>query len=310
MRVLVTGATGFLGSHVTRALVARGADVTALVRRGSDPWRVADVLPRLELVSADLAESEASARALQDAAAEVVCDLAWHGVGNRFHQDPSQVSANLKAHLDLLATAARAGCRRWIGLGTQAEYGPQSARIDERCPPVPTTLYGAVKLSVSLLGRQLAAQAGMEFVWLRLFSSYGPMDDPGWLIPSVTLRLLGRERPDLTAGTQKWDYLFVEDAAGAVVEAATAPTLDGVFNLGSGRGVAVRDIVEAIRDLIDPALPLGFGAIPYGPHQIMHLEADITRLCQATRWRPTTSLADGLARTVEWYREHRDRYAR
>src|SRR5205823_6272032 len=164
MRVLVTGATGFLGSHVTRALVARGADVTALVRRGSDPWRVADVLPRLE---------------------------------------------------------------------------PQSARIDERCPPVPTTLYGAVKLSVSLLGRQLAAQAGMEFVWLRLFSSYGPMDDPGWLIPSVTLRLLGRERPDLTAGTQKWDYLFVEDAAGAVVEAATAPTLDGVFNLGSGRGVAV-----------------------------------------------------------------------
>ena len=74
--------------------------------------------------------------------------------------------------------------------------------------------------------------------------------------------------------------------------------------------MAVRDIVEAIRDLIDPALPLGFGAIPYGPHQIMHLEADITRLCQATRWRPTTSLADGLARTVEWYRDHRDRYAR
>ncbi len=310
MRVLVTGATGFLGSHVTRALVARGADVTVLVRRGSDPWRVADVLPRLELVSADLAEAEASARALQDAAAEVVCDLAWHGVGNRFHQDPSQVSANLKAHLDLLATAARAGCRRWIGLGTQAEYGPQSARIDERCPPAPTTLYGAVKLSVGLLGGQLAAQAGMEFVWLRLFASYGPMDEPGWLIPSVTLRLLRRERPDLTAGTQKWDYLFVEDAAGAVVEAATAPTLDGVFNLGSGRGVAVRDIVEVIRDLIDPALPLGFGAIPYGPHQIMHLEADITRLCQATRWRPTTSLADGLARTVEWYRDHRDRYAR
>src|SRR3989454_4146707 len=257
MRVLVTGATGFLGSHVTRALVARGADVTVLVRRGSDPWRVADVLPRLELVSADLAEAEASARALQDAAAEVVCDLAWHGVGNRFHQDPSQVSANLKAHLDLLATAARAGCRRWIGLGTQAEYGPQSARIDERCPPAPTTLYGAVKLSVGLLGGQLAAQAGMEFVWLRLFSSYGPMDEPGWLIPSVTLRLLGRERPDLTAGTQKWDYLFVEDAAGGVGGTPAAPAPDGGFNLGSGRGVAVRALLGAVRGLLHPPLPLG-----------------------------------------------------
>src|SRR5437899_12029776 len=129
MRVLVTGATGFLGSHVTRALVARGADVTVLVRRGSDPWRVADVLPRLELVSADLAESEASARALQDAAPEVVCDLAWHGVGNRFHQDPSQVSANLQAHLDLLATAARAGCRRWIGRGPEPAPATEAARM-------------------------------------------------------------------------------------------------------------------------------------------------------------------------------------
>jgi UDP-glucose 4-epimerase len=309
MRVLVTGATGFLGSHLTRALVARGLEVTALMRPGSDPWRLADVLPRVAPVRTELADSEASARVLRDAQAEVICDLAWEGVGNRFHDDARQVSVNLKAHLDLLVAAARAGCRRWIGLGSQAEYGPQSARIDERCTPAPATLYGAVKLSVSLIGERLAAQAGMEFAWLRLFSSYGPMDDPGWLIPSVTLRLLAGERPELTAGTQKWDYLFVEDAAGALVEAVIAPTLGGVFNLGSGRAVAVRDIVETIRDLIDPGLPLGFGAIPYRPHQIMHLEADITRLCQAIPWRPTTALADGLAHTVDWYREHRERYA-
>ena len=309
MRVLVTGATGFLGSHLTRALVARGLEVTALMRPESDPWRIGDVLPRLEPATADLTDPEASARALADARAEVVCDLAWDGVGNRHHDDPRQVSVNLKAHLELLAAAARAGCRRWIGLGSQAEYGPQSVRIDERCTSAPTTLYGAVKLSVGLVGERLAARAGMEFVWIRLFSSYGPMDDPAWLIPSVTLRLLRGERPELTAGTQKWDYLFVEDAAGALVEAVIAPTLGGLFNLGSGRAVAVRDIVETIRDLIDPALPLGFGAIPYRPHQIMHLEADITRLCRAIPWRPTTALADGLARTVDWYHDHPERYA-
>jgi nucleoside-diphosphate-sugar epimerase len=309
MRVLVTGATGFLGSHVTRALVARGLEVTVCIRPGSDPWRLADVLAQLERVTADLADPEASTRALHQARPEAICDLAWEGVGNRFHDDARQVSANLKVHLDLILAAARGGCRRWIGLGTQAEYGPQRARIDESCPPAPTTLYGAVKLSVGLIGQRLAAQTGMEFVWLRLFSSYGPMDDPGWLIPSVTLRLLDGARPELTAGTQKWDYLFVEDAAAALVEAVIAPTLGGPFNLGSGRAVAVRDIVQTIRDRIDPALPLGFGAIAYRPHQIMHLEADITRLCQAIPWRPTTSLADGLARTVDWYRDHRERYA-
>jgi nucleoside-diphosphate-sugar epimerase len=305
-RVLLTGASGFLGAHVVRALLARGVAVTALVRPGSDLWRLAE--GPSALASADLSDAEAVARVLADVRPEVVCDLAWHGVGNRFHDDPAQVSANLRPHLDLLQAAAHAGCRRWIGLGSQAEYGPQAARIDEGCATRPSTVYGAVKLAVGVVGQRLAARAGMEFVWLRLFSCYGPMDAPGWLIPSVTLTLLRCARPKLTAGTQKWDYLFVEDAARAVAEAALATRMEGVYNLGSGRGVPVREIVEAIRDLVDPALPLGFGEVPYGPHQIMHLEADVTKLCEAIPWRPATGLEDGLRRTVAWYREHRDRY--
>ena len=309
VRVLLTGAAGFLGSHVARGLVARGIDTTAIVRPGGDAWRLADVRGRLALVAADLADTSVVDRIVLDVAPTVVCDLAWEGVGNRFHDDPRQVRGNLSAHLALLDAACRAGCGRWIGLGSQAEYGPRSKRIDEGCPTAPVSLYGTAKLCVALLGQKLAMRAGMEFGWLRLFSTYGPMDAPGWLIPSVTLSLLRGERPKLTAGTQKWDYLFVEDAALAVVEAVAAPRLDGVYNLGSGRAVPVLQIVEMIRDAIDPRLPLGVGEIAYKPDQIMHLEADITKLCGAIRWRPTTDLEDGLVRTVAWYREHRDRYA-
>ena len=308
MRVLLTGATGFIGSHVASSLLGRGLAVTALVRPGSDPWRLADLGAAPAVVEADLADADTVAGVLRDAAPEVVCDLAWEGVGNPHHRDPRQIKANLAAHLELVAAAGRAGCRRFIGFGSQAEYGPQPAAIDERCLPAPTTLYGAVKLSVGVLGRQLAAQAGMEFVWLRLFSAYGPMDNPGWLIPAVTLSLLRGAYPKLTAGTQKWDYLFVKDAAGAVLECVTGTAVDGVFNLGSGQSVPVREIVETIRGLVDPALPLGFGELPYRPQQTMHLEADVTALCRAIPWRPATTLTDGLARTVAWYREHRDRY--
>jgi UDP-glucose 4-epimerase len=281
----------------------------AIMRPGGDVWRIADIRGPLALVAADLTDTAAVARVVLDAAPDVVCDLAWEGVGNRFHDDPRQVRANLSAHLGLLDAACRAGCRRWIGLGSQAEYGPRSTRIDERCPTAPVSLYGTAKLCLALLGEKLAPQAGMEFVWLRLFSSYGPMDGPGWLIPSVTLSLLRGERPKLTAGTQKWDYLFVEDAALAVIEAVAAARLDGVYNLGSGRAVPVLRIVETIRDAIDPRLSLGVGELPYKPNQIMHLEADITKLCGAIPWRPATDLEDGLERTVAWYREHRDRYA-
>jgi nucleoside-diphosphate-sugar epimerase len=289
-------------------LVARGIDTGALVRPGVDLWRIADVRGALRLLYGDLNDRNVVERIVRDQCPDVICDLAWEGVANRLHDDPRQITANLSAHLGLIASASQAGCRRWIGLGSQAEYGPRPVRISENEPPGPVTLYGTVKLCLALLGQQLAVQSGMEFVWLRLFSTYGPMDSPGWLIPSVILALLRGERPKLTAGTQKWDYLFVEDAALAIAEAATASKLAGVYNLGSGRVASVREIAGMIRDTIDRSSPLGIGELPYKSSQVMHLEADITKLCAAIPWLPATQLEEGIARTVGWYREHLHRY--
>jgi nucleoside-diphosphate-sugar epimerase len=114
--------------------------------------------------------------------------------------------------------------------------------------------------------------------------------------------LLAGDRPALTLGEQRWDYLYVDDAVEALVGAALASDSTGVFNLGSGNAVAVRQIVEYVRDLIDPSLSLGFGELPYGAQQIMHLQADISRLHRATGWEPRVTLEQGLRTTVEWSR--------
>jgi nucleoside-diphosphate-sugar epimerase len=146
--------------------------------------------------------------------------------------------------------------------------------------------------------------AGIRYVWLRLLATYGPKDDINHLIPQVILKLLAHEKPSLTLGEQRWDYLYVEDAAEAMCQVAVNPQAQGVFNLGSGEAYTIRSIVERIRDMIDPSLPLDFGETPYRYDQVMHLQANIAKLKKATGWEPKTSLDRGLEQAIEWYRHH------
>jgi nucleoside-diphosphate-sugar epimerase len=135
-----------------------------------------------------------------------------------------------------------------------------------------------------------------------LFSAYGPQEGSAALIPELCRSLLDGERPRLTSGDQLWDYVYVADAAEAVLRVGMQPTATGFFNLGSGRVTSIRGVVERVRDLIRPGADLGFGEIALGPDSIRHLEADIDRLRQATGWEPATDLDAGLQKTVAWYR--------
>jgi nucleoside-diphosphate-sugar epimerase len=304
MRVFLTGATGFLGSFALRRLLARGHEVAVLTRPGSDAWRIADCLPSATVIEGDLLNLPEIEPAIAAFAPESVAHLAWSGVGNRHRDDPAQVE-NIGPTLELVRIAHRVGARAWVGLGSQAEYGPHEGPLDERAPTRPTTLYGHSKLACSQLAGALCDRLGLRFAWLRLFSCYGPTDDPAWMIPYLIGRLMAGERPALTWGEQRWDYIFVADAAEAVCRSATSKAASGIYNLGSGEAPSLRSIVEQVRDLIDPGLHLGFGEVPYRADQVMHLQADISRLKSDLGWSPRVGLAEGLGRTVEWSREHR-----
>jgi nucleoside-diphosphate-sugar epimerase len=308
MRCFVSGATGFIGSHLLQRLVAADIATAILIRSASNTWRIQDLLPRVVQIEGDLKDLSAAECEIKSFAPDTIIHLGWHGVGNRYRNDPLQIDYNIPSSSALLHLAHRIGVKTWIGLGSQAEYGPSNRQIGEETPTKPTTLYGVAKLCVCLIAQHLCSQFNMRFIWLRLFSSYGPMDEQGWLIPSIILSLLRGERPSLTEGVQRWDYLYVTDVAEAIYQVVVTPNAHGIFNLGSGQAHMVRSIAERIRDLIDPSAPLGFGEVLYRPHQIMHLQADLTRLQQATGWKPKIMLDEGLRHTVEWFRENRWRY--
>lgn len=304
MRCLVTGGTGLIGSYLVQLLLENDAEVAVLMRSTSNPWRIKDVLHSLHVITGDLVAIEEAAAAIRKFAPDVVFHLGWYGVGSRYRNDPAQVTQNLYGGLKLLELAQEAGCQRWIGLGSQAEYGPYNGILTENLPTQPVTIYGVAKLCVGLLSQKLCEAYGMDFTWLRLLAAYGPMDDQEHMIPQVILTLLRGEKPSLTLGEQRWDYLYVEDVARAIWQAASHPAAQGIFNLGSGEAYTVRSIVERIRDLIDSDLPLGFGEVPYRPDQVMHLQTNLSRLQQVTSWSPQVGLEEGLRRTVEWFREN------
>ena len=281
MKVLLTGASGFVGSNVLRQLVGEGgAEVAALVRNPGEAWRIQDELPRIDVWPIGLDDEAKLAKAIDAYRPTHLVHLAWSGVLGKNRNDASQ-HLNVSRTMRLLEAALRAGTKHFIGLGSQAEYGPCQARIDESTPAAPTTMYGAAKLEACRTAARLCELSGARFAWLRLFSSYGPRDNPEWMIPYIILKLLHRERPSVTAAEQLWDYLYVEDAAAAIVAVARSQSASGVFNLGSGTAPPLRDIIEKVRDAIDAKLPVGFGEVPYRPDQVMHLEADIGRLAAA-----------------------------
>ena len=302
MRALVTGATGFIGSYLTARLLDAGAAVAVLTRATANPWRIVHLLPRVTRITGDLRDLEAVEDEIFDFVPDVMFHLAWHGVEGAQRNDSTQIAANLEGTVELAWLAARIGCPTWVGVGSQAEYGPLNRLIAEDAPTEPTTAYGAAKLYAGRAAAEVAAEAGLRFAWLRVFSTYGPKDTPDWMLPYLIRTLARGETPALTGCEQKWDYLYVADAADAIYRVAETPAAAGVMNLGYGVAYPLREVVERVRDLVNPSLALQFGAVPYRPDQVMHLQADITKLTRATGWQPVTALDEGLRRTVAWYR--------
>jgi UDP-glucose 4-epimerase len=300
-RAFVTGAGGFIGSFVVRQLLHENKQVAILRRPDSNFRRIADIHSQLVDITSTDASLHSISKAFNNFSPEVVFHLGWAGVTNTERNNFEQITKNVSFTAELAKISADTGVKCWIGAGSQAEYGPKPIAIKETFPTEPTTLYGAAKLASLILAQTTSQLAGMRFAWLRIFSTYGPTDNSCWMIPSLIQKLLNGERPTLTNGEQLWDYLNVEDAARAFTAVANS-NASGIFNLGSGSAQSLKSIIECIRDMIDPSLPLGFGEVPYRPDQVMCLRADISKLTKATDWEPKIQLADGIKQLINWYR--------
>lgn len=300
MRVLVTGATGFIGSHLTRSLVQHGYDVYALVRPGADLWRIADVAPSLQIVPGDLGSIEELVPFLNEVRPRGCFHLGWYPVLPGTYLMARENFEMLEASVHLVRCLTDAGCEVFVGAGTCLEYDTDAGRLSESTPNKPQSLYAAAKLALGLATTHWATVSGIRVIWARLFQEFGPFEDERRLVPLVILSLLENAPFRPRGGSQVRDYLPVEDVAEAL-RLLMESEAHGPVNIGSGMPISVLELARQIGslmgrpDLIEAAKAADDAG---GPALIC---ADNRHLQAHTAWRPPVSLEGGLTRTIQWW---------
>ncbi len=302
----MTGATGFIGSHLIKKLINEKHDVTILVRKSSDLWRISPYLDDVVVEYGSIHNYGQVKKSMMQSSPEVIYHLAWQGILRNDRDNISQLD-NLCSSINILKTAIELNNNpAFIGVGSQAEKGINDYLTNDELALHST--YGVSKYCFSILGKKLCHMNNIRFIWFRLFATYGSKDNPQWLIPYVILSLLEGKKPLLTSGFQKRDYLYVSDVVDALFLSAVNEKISGSFELGSGISVDIRTIAESIRNIIDPNLPLGFSELKSSALEQKNLVANIAEYQKVSGWAPKVSLDEGLRKTICWYKENMTRY--
>ncbi len=293
--ILLTGATGMIGSAVVRGATRRGYEITCMVRKDSP--RIMNI-PRDENVHIIECNITDYADLKLEGSYDIFIHLAWAKTSVSGRDDVDCQLKNIQYTLDAVRLAQRSGCKVFIGAGSQAEYGVKSVPLTPDLPVNPESGYGIAKYAAGKLSAMLCGQLGIRFNWLRILSVYGPHDGAHTLISYVIRELQAGRSPELTACGQKWDYLHCDDAAAAFLSVAEKGADGRIYPLGSGQGRRLSTYIEDIQQIINPSVPLLLGRKAYYPHQPMHLVADISELSKDTGWLPQISFTDGIRQLV------------
>ena len=303
-RAIISGATGAVGTALTKVLVSNGVEVLVLCREGSK--RNANILEH-PLVDKKYCSLEELEQLKNDTGKDydVFYHFAWKGTTGTARNDMYLQNENVKYTLDAVNVAQRFGCHTFIGAGSQADYGRVAGKLMPETATFPENGYGMAKLCAGQMSRIACEQKNIRHIWTRILSIYGPYDGEQSMIMSTIIKLLRGERPLLTLGEQQWDYLYSMDAGYAMYSLGNKGKNGKIYCIGSGKTQPLVEYIKTMRDQINPDAELGIGEIPYDAKQVMYLCANISALKEDTEFEPQYTFEKGIQQTIEWYKKEK-----
>lgn len=308
--VLITGATGFMGSHLVRRLLTLGQSVHVLARPDSDFRRLRDCRDRLTVWMGDMTDSASILTACRGARPETIFHLAGDTSLRAFSGEWDSVeraaSTGIGGLMTLLRAASEAApdLRCLVRTGGLEEYGAGPSPFVETQREAPCSPYSFAQTAETHLSQMMQPHLNFAVITLRPTLIYGPDQSSDFLIPSLIRTLLNGRRFTLTEGRQRRDLLYVDDFVRAALATAARPDdLKGaVLNIASGEGHAIRDIASRVAGMLDATALLDIGGAPERATEIFNLVGDATLAHERIGWRPQVSLKEGLAQTIAWHR--------
>jgi dolichol-phosphate mannosyltransferase len=299
---LLTGGTGFVGANLARRLLHDGHRVHLLVRQAHAGWRIEGIRNDVTLHAVDLSDSDRLSEVVDDIRPEWVFHLAAYGAYSEQSDAARIFQTNVVGTVNLVEACLRAGFEAFVNSGSSSEYGYKDHAPREDESPEPNSHYAVSKASATMFCRYAAQRHGARIVTLRLYSVYGPLEQPSRLIPTMIVRGLEKTLPPLVNPEIARDFVFVDDVVEAYVRAAATPggSPGAVYNVGSGVQTRISDLVELTRTLLEVEERPRWGTMQDRQWDTRTWVADVRLIREELSWRPEVSLRLGLLKTVQW----------
>lgn len=301
-KAIVTGANGFIGTALCKALSSENIDIIAVVRSEKADVKGIKDIPNLRIIYCDLSDFRNLAKYINDRDVDVLYHLAWIGSAGPLRGDDDVQLKNVQYACDTVKACAEIGCKRFIFASSIMEY-EVAATMDTDATPGINTLYCSAKIAADYMARTVAGSLGVEYIRTIISNIYGPGETSPRLINTSLRKLLKGEHCAFSAGDQIYDFNYIDDAAKTFVELGKKGTSNRTYYIGSQNPKPLKEFLCEMRDVVDPSIKIGLGEIPFNGVSLTYKEFDINAVKNDTGFVPKVSFKEGIKITIDWIKE-------